>query len=107
MGGSLATEGGCRYRLCRHPCAAPLRLSVPNRKSLLAVLGLFELIHEGDCIILHRDAALLLVIGDQFIFTQPEFAGSLTRFEESSRRQIGPIDFGCPKYIQNALVRLG
>ena len=45
------------------------------------MLGLLELIHECDCIIFHRDAAFLLLVGDQLIFTQAEFAGSFSRLE--------------------------
>lgn len=43
------------------------RLSVTDGKTLAPVFGLLEFIHEGDGVIFHRDAALLLLIGNELI----------------------------------------
>src|SRR5271167_1761878 len=75
---------------------------ISDRKPLLAMLGLFELVHERDGVIFHRDAALLLFVGDEFIRAEPEFGGSLARLKVSRRRQVGPVDIRCLEYVQGS-----
>src|SRR6516162_7554213 len=68
------------------------RLSVTNGKTLAPVIGLLELIHKRDGVIFHRDAALLLLIGDELVRAQSKLAGTLARLEIGRRSEIGPVD---------------
>jgi hypothetical protein len=59
--------------------------SIADGKSLSRMGGLFDLVDERDRIVLERDAAAL-VVREQRILAQPEFAGALARQEHRRGR---------------------
>jgi hypothetical protein len=56
------------------------------------VCGLFEFVDERDGVVFHRDAAVALGVGDELVFAEAEFSGTLAWFEEGGGAEVGPID---------------
>ncbi len=55
---------------------------------------LFELVYECDGVVLHRDAAGALCIGDKLAGIEAKLAGARARLKETSGTEIGPVDVG-------------
>src|ERR1700730_17108512 len=71
-------------------CGNCLGGSVAHREALADVLGLLDLVDDGDREILAADAALALGILDQLVETAAALAGALTRRGRSRRRHGRP-----------------
>src|SRR6516165_2275574 len=69
-----------------------MRWSVADGKALPAVPWGFKLIHQRDGVVLHRNAALLLRIGNKLVLAQTKLAGALSGLEVRSGREVRPID---------------
>src|SRR5262249_12164175 len=83
------------------------RRSVPDGETLPPMLGCLELVDERDGIVLHRDAALVLLVGDQFVRSQTELARALPGQEVGGRSQVGPVDRRSSEYVQRLEMCLG
>lgn len=75
---------------CFSGTASSVRL-IADGESLTDVLWSFQFVDKGDSVILERDAAAL-VIGQQRVSPEPEFAGSVTGDKFRGGAQKGPIE---------------
>src|SRR5260370_24375203 len=66
--------------------------SVAHREALADVLGLLDLIDDGDGEILAADAALALGILDQLVEAAAELAGALAGRDRGRRRDGRPVE---------------
>src|SRR5258707_10483452 len=66
--------------------------SVAHREPLAGVLGLLDLVDDGDREILAADAALALGILDQLVETAAELAGTLPGRDRGRRRDRRPVE---------------
>src|SRR6202035_4156657 len=66
--------------------------SVAHREPLLDVLGLLDLVDDGDREILAADAALALGILDQLVEAAAELAGPLAGRDRGRRRDRRPVE---------------
>ena len=53
-----------------------------------------DLIYQGDGVVLERNAAVPLLVGDQIGSAQPELARSLACLEVTGGAEVGPVDVG-------------
>ena len=67
-------------------CGNCLWGSVPDREALAGVLGLLDLVDDGDREILAADAALAFGIHDELVEAQAELAGALAGRDRRRRR---------------------
>ena len=54
--------------------------------------GLFELIHQRNRVVFHRNPALLPIIRNELVFAQTELPGAFPRKEVGGGREVRPID---------------
>src|SRR6266550_1419587 len=82
----------CPIRMrCPRPGNAPF--SVPHGEAPTRMRGLLDLVGHGDRIVFERNAAAL-VVAQELIAAEPEFAGALARHKHRRRRQEGPVELG-------------
>lgn len=76
----------------------------------LPVVGILELVDEGDRKIFERNTTVALGVGDQVVFAKPEFARTLAKLKESSGAEIGPINAALvqiPKHLDVSVDKWG
>src|SRR5258708_15489767 len=66
--------------------------SVAHREALFDVLGLLDLVDDGDGEILAADAALALGVLDQLVEAAAELAGALAGRDRGRRRDRRPVE---------------
>src|SRR5260370_24701933 len=81
--------------------------SVPDSEALPAMLRRFKLIDKRNGIVLHRNAALLLLVRDELVLSQAKLARALARDEVGGRSQVCPVDRSLPYHVQRTNVCLG
>ena len=74
---------------------------VADGEAFAAVFGVFEFIHQGDGVVLHRDAAFVLLVGDEVVFAEAVFGGALAGFEVRGGAEVGPVDGGLFQVIED------
>src|SRR5258707_5964818 len=90
--GSSPCRTPARGRKRSANCGKCLWGSVPHREALAGVLGLLDLVDDGDREILAADAALALGILDQLVETAAELAGALPGRDRGRRRDGRPVE---------------
>jgi hypothetical protein len=65
------------------------------------VAGIFELIYEGDGVVLHGDAALAVGVGDAVVGAEAEFAGALAGLKEGGGAEAGPVDAAGAEMVED------
>lgn len=70
------------------------RWLVADGEALALELGTLQFVDEGDGVVFHRDAAVVLVVGDEVVFAEAEFSGALAGLKECSGAEAGPVDVG-------------
>src|SRR6185312_15812041 len=82
--------------------------SVTHRETLPRMLRRFQFVDEGDRVILHRNPALAVRIGEQLVGAEAELAGALAGVELGWRRQEGPVEFAlAAQNVEEAAAALG
>jgi hypothetical protein len=94
---------GCATAEARVPYRSSSYLTA-DREALPSVLRVFEFIHQRDGVVLHRDAALSLVVDDEVVPADAELAGAFAGVEVGGRTKVGPADRGRSQQLQRAPV---
>lgn len=81
--------------------------SIADRKTLAAMAGSLEFVNDGDGIVFHRDAALAVFVGGQFIATETKYPSALARFEVGTGAEVSPVDIGREQKCQGFAMRFG
>ncbi len=68
------------------------------------MLRVFQFVDQGNSIVFHGDATVVLVVGDQGISTEAEFSGSLAGIEVGGGAEAGPIDVAGAEIIEDLLM---
>ena len=80
---------------------------VADRQLTAFMSRLFDLVGQGNCIVLKRNPAITLFVGNQFRGSETELAGPLTGLEESGRAEVGPVDIRSLENPQRVFMRPG
>src|SRR6185437_3326890 len=77
---------------------------VADRELSVLMRRLFDLVDQGDGVVLERYAAVALFVGDQVRCAEAELPGALAGFKEARRAEVGPIDVGTLEDCQGLLM---
>src|SRR6266550_9454935 len=67
---------------------------IRRREALADVLGLLELVEDGDGEVLAADQALALGVLEQVILAEAELAGALAGLDRGGGRDCRPVEIG-------------
>ena len=68
---------------------------------------LFDLVGQGKSVVLKRNPAIALFVGNQVRGSETELARPLTGLEESGRAEVGPVDIRSLENPQRVFMRPG
>src|SRR6185312_4092473 len=77
---------------------------VADRELSVLVRRLFNLVNQGNGVVLERDPAVALFVCDQVRCAEAELTGALAGFKEARRAEVGPIDVGTLEDRQGLLM---